>query len=88
MKDLKKRIAKLNEKRLKAHEQLLKIDIENEINTGSQSIKSYLTNNGRDCMACSARAGKNQKHDFDNKIEKFNYAYQLEKHHIKATKEL
>ena len=28
MKDLKKRIAKLNEKRLKAHEQLLKIDIE------------------------------------------------------------
>jgi len=28
------------------------------------------------------------KHDFDNKIEKFNYAYQLEKHHIKATKEL
>ena len=68
--------------------ELICCSCKNEIDTGSQSIESYLTNNGRYCMACSARAGKNQKHDFDNKIEKFNYAYQLEKHHIKATKEL
>jgi len=60
----------------------------NEIDTGSQSIESYLNKIGRYCRACDVRAGKNCKATTTELDEKYSYAYQLEKHHIKATKEL
>ena len=59
-----------------------------EIDTGSQSIETYLIKNGRYCQACNIRAGKNCKATTTKLDKEYTYAYQLEKHHIKATKEL
>ena len=68
--------------------ELICCSCKNEIDTGSQSIESYLNKNGRYCLRCNIRAGKNGKSNYEKTDEKFSYAYQLEKHHIKATKEL
>lgn len=52
---------------------------EKEIDKGTRSNESYEVAFGNYCKKCNEKAGKNCMHHYEENLEIFNYAFQIDK---------